>query len=210
MTDIQERNNLENEDSVVHDFCSISFAQDFSKQTNILLFAASEPKKGELRKFSDKPPTAEVVDHLPQLFLSLKTNWVSFPKRNTFCSSLDMNNQYETLATPFILPIIGCSDYAKNVNQNQKLSFTLFGNNKTKLLMPKCAFPERKAPKVSFHQQGFVALSSKGIRSIIKRNGFESPRPLCLFFQEFRESCFYIVTTKLKDLLLFFWWDYFV
>ena len=47
----------------------------FSKQTIILLFAASEPKKGELRKFSDKPPGAEVVDHLLQLFLSPKTKW---------------------------------------------------------------------------------------------------------------------------------------
>ena len=67
--------------------------------------------------------------------------------------------------------------------------------------MPKNHFPERK---VSVPQHGFVVLSSKGIRSIIKINGFESPRPLCFFFQEFRESCFYIVTTNLRDLLLVF------
>ena len=38
------------------------FSKAFSKQIIILLFAASEPKKGKLRKFSDKLPLAEVVD----------------------------------------------------------------------------------------------------------------------------------------------------
>ena len=36
----------------------------------ILLFAAIESKKGKLRKFSDKPAPAKVVDHLLQIFLS--------------------------------------------------------------------------------------------------------------------------------------------
>ena len=41
--------------------------QEVNWQIIILLFAASEPKKGKLRKFSDKLPA--IVDHLNHLFL---------------------------------------------------------------------------------------------------------------------------------------------
>ena len=141
----------------------------------ILLVTAKDPKKRELKKFSAKPPAAELVDVGNSSRHRKKTSPLI---RTTLPSSINLfwglvlfysaRRKYAHSTFTFIFlqvnRLINFHHYILVVFDKKSIRDEISSTpskNIHKLLMPKHFFAERDI-EVSFHQHGFVVLSIKG------------------------------------------------